>query len=160
MASPVFLRFFKMNNKIIIKVLGLPVAKGRPKFSKPKNSKFVMVYTPKKTKDYEGLVKEEANKKMQGIKALDCPLKVSVVVAVPLLKSWSKKRAQEALSGFIRPTKKPDLDNFIKAALDACNGIVWRDDSIITRLSATKIYSEKPALTIIVEPILGTRLAP
>lgn len=36
-----------------------------------------------------------------------------------------------------------DCDNLAKFVLDACNGILWRDDCQIVSLKATKIYSEK-----------------
>ena len=49
------------------------------------------------------------------------------------------------------PGSRPDLDNFIKAALDGCNEIVFRDDSLVVTIMASKRYSDKPALTIAVE---------
>ncbi len=43
---------------------------------------------------------------------------------------------------------KPDLDNHIKSASDALNGILWVDDNLIISLEAKKFYSEKPHLTV------------
>jgi Holliday junction resolvase RusA-like endonuclease len=34
-----------------------------------------------------------------------------------------------------RSVRRGDVDNFAKACLDACNGIVWVDDARVTRLS-------------------------
>ncbi len=45
-------------------------------------------------------------------------------------------------------TKKPDIDNCIKFALDALNGIYWKDDSFVVQVTATKRYSDKPGIEI------------
>ena len=63
----------------------------------------------------------------------------------------SKKKTALALAGELMPGSRPDLDNFIKAALDGCNEIVFKDDSLVVTITATKRYSDRPALTITVE---------
>ncbi len=40
------------------------------------------------------------------------------------------------------PVRKPDLDNFLKCALDAMNGVLVYDDSQITTIRMTKRWSE------------------
>jgi crossover junction endodeoxyribonuclease RusA len=50
--------------------------------------------------------------------------------------------------------KKPDLDKLVRAVKDALTGTIWRDDSQVTRLHATKAYAaehESPYVTIEVE---------
>ena len=38
-----------------------------------------------------------------------------------------------------------DVDNLLKLVLDACNGLVWKDDSQVTKLIGEKfLYSEEP----------------
>lgn len=49
--------------------------------------------------------------------------------------------------------KKPDLDNMIKAVKDALKGIVWRDDSQVCSLYASKKYREAPGILIVVQDI-------
>lgn len=44
--------------------------------------------------------------------------------------------------------KKPDLDNYIKAVLDASNGILYKDDGQIVALSSQKMYSYHPRIEI------------
>lgn len=39
-------------------------------------------------------------------------------------------------------TARPDLDNYLKAVMDAFNGIVYKDDSQIVKFTASKVYSE------------------
>ena len=62
----------------------------------------------------------------------------------------SNKRRLAALAGEIAPTARPDLDNYIKAALDAINAIVVADDSQVVDLVAIKRYAPVPALTIMI----------
>ena len=64
----------------------------------------------------------------------------------------SKKRTADALAGYILPAVKPDADNLAKAALDACNGIIWRDDALICSLLVKKRYAAYPCLEIKVAP--------
>ena len=51
-----------------------------------------------------------------------------------------------------RQATRPDLDNFVKAAIDGCNKIVFTDDSRITKMFAVKQYSLRPRLEIRIEP--------
>ena len=37
---------------------------------------------------------------------------------------------------------KPDIDNLIKAILDAGNGVLWHDDNQVVSVNAAKRYSE------------------
>jgi Holliday junction resolvase RusA-like endonuclease len=69
-------------------------------------------------------------------------------VSVPA--SWSKRKRAAALEGEIKPTSRPDIDNFAKAATDGMNGIVYVDDAQIVRLDAQKHYAETPGLLVYV----------
>jgi Holliday junction resolvase RusA-like endonuclease len=51
------------------------------------------------------------------------------------------------------PTKRPDIDNSVKAVLDSMNGIVYKDDIQVVRLSAKKVYSLVPGIDICVVQI-------
>lgn len=41
--------------------------------------------------------------------------------------------------GQILPIKRPDLDNYIKTALDGCS-VLWKDDAQVVEIRATKRY--------------------
>lgn len=61
----------------------------------------------------------------------------------------------KSLSRQVKPshTKRPDVDKLARAALDALTGILWKDDSQVTSLNASKIYAgvdEPPKLTVTV----------
>ena len=50
---------------------------------------------------------------------------------------------------------KPDIDNLLKACLDALTALhVWFDDAQIAALTATKEYSDRPGAVIIVETLI------
>lgn len=40
------------------------------------------------------------------------------------------------------PTSRPDLDNYLKALLDAFNGVVLKDDSQVVEFFARKQYGD------------------
>ena len=125
-----------------------PVAKGRARYARRGN--FVSTYTPKKTKDYETVIREQAVLFMGEEKTLETPVSVSIEFSMPMPKSTAKKLLEAHLNGSIRHTKKPDLDNLAKAVLDAMNGVVFLDDSQIVKLTLSKRYSKLGNIQIFV----------
>jgi len=130
-------------------ILGIPVAKGRPKFFRRGN--FMGTYTPAKTRHYEDSVISQALK-YKPEKPLICPLAVRLRFYLPIPLSFSKKRQKQAQEGILRPAKRPDLDNLIKM-LDSFNTIFWQDDRQIVSIQAEKIYGEQPRTEIEIEEI-------
>lgn len=53
------------------------------------------------------------------------------------------------------PYKKPDLDNLTKAVLDACNGIVWKDDGCIVWLELKKLYAVQEPKVLVKVMVIG-----
>lgn len=47
-------------------------------------------------------------------------------------------------------TSKPDIDNLVKALLDAITqtGLVWRDDTQVSHLASWKAYGDKPGAVV------------
>jgi Holliday junction resolvase RusA-like endonuclease len=132
-----------------ITIPGAPVAKGRPKLST--RGGFARAYTPAKTRHYEDLIRCEAANAMGERTPIDEPVSMIVTAYVAPPKSLSKVNRAAALDGTIKPVTRPDADNYAKAALDGCNAIIFRDDSLVTDLIVRKRYSERPRLTITVE---------
>ena len=124
---------------------GKPFAKQRPKASR--RGKFISVYTPKETVDYENLVKYSYYSQ-NGDNMLQGPLAAEIVGTFPIPKSASKKQVQLMLDGEIKHTKKPDCDNMAKVVLDALNGIAFEDDSQVVELSIKKEYGLNPKTQI------------
>ena len=75
----------------------------------------------------------------------------------PAPASWSKAKRARALAGVDWHTSKPDADNVAKAILDACNGVVFRDDSQIVMLTATKEFSETPGVRVVIREVQNER---
>ena len=119
-------------------VEGNPIGKGRPKFARRGN--FVSTYTPTKTRDYETVIKEAAQKAMGSNAVLETPVTVAIYITVPIPASYSKKRTEACLKDIERPIKKPDIDNIAKCFLDAMNDIVYKDDTQVLTLHVTKVY--------------------
>jgi Holliday junction resolvase RusA-like endonuclease len=134
---------------VFIQMPGAPVAKGRPRFAKGR------AYTPAETAAYEKALAWAALAAMAGRKPLDGPLDVGVFVFIAPPASWSDKRKALALSGLILPTKRPDGDNYLKAALDSLNGVVWHDDAQATDIRVRKRYRAEPGLFITVQQMIG-----
>ena len=137
---------------IRIVVDGTPVAKGRPRFSIIDGH--ASTYTDKKTRAYEARISQYARIAMIGLKRLDeGPVTMKVMVSLIPPASWSGKKRLKAVTDVIRPVSRPDADNYAKAAIDACNKIVFKDDSQITDLIVTKRYAETARLVIVVDKI-------
>lgn len=130
---------------IRIVVLGRP----RPKVRHPAIvAGHARMTTPAHTAKAENDVRAEARRIMGERPLLDGPLQMMVTAYLPVPTSFSKKRTREAVAGWHPPTTRPDLDNYLKLALDSCNTVVFRDDSQVVDLLGQKRYSDRPRLEI------------
>lgn len=126
-------------------VKGKPVGKGRPRFTRTGHT-----YTPDRTRRYEQAVACECRKAMKGREPSSLPQHVSIGVSLMPPKSWGKAKRAKALHGEIKPGK-PDIDNYLKAVLDGCNGIAFRDDSQVVSVYAVKEYAETEGVRVVIE---------
>ena len=121
--------------------------KERPRF----NMKTGTVYTPKKTLDYESIVK--ANAAMNIGKPLEGAVEISVIVEQKIPKSWSKKKKLAVLNGEEVVTSVQDLDNMLKSVTDGLNKIAYKDDRQIVKIVAEKRYSETDQVIVVIKEI-------
>lgn len=129
---------------------GTPVAKGRPRISVRYG--VARAYTPAKTVSFEKTVAAAGRRAIGPAGApSEKPLSLLVEIYLPIPPSWPKRKQESAALGQMRPTSRPDIDNYLKAILDGLNGIVWRDDSQIVRVTACKAYSITPRIDVLVE---------
>jgi Holliday junction resolvase RusA-like endonuclease len=136
-----------MAAQVHIVVPGAPVPKGRPRLSTIDGH--ARAFTPGKTRRYEDLIRLEAGRVMEGLDQLQGPTEVRITafMQTPQVIAKHKTKGPAAELGELRPTTKPDVDNFAKV-IDALNGIVWRDDSQVVQLTVRKFYSTRPRLEL------------
>ena len=121
-----------------IQVPGIPVGKGRPRMSV--RGGHPRAYTPEKTVRYENLVRTTFMNDYPDAVPIDVPVRVDIYAFFPIPKSWSKKKKASAVDGFV--SKKPDIDNIVKAVFDGLNGVAWTDDSLVSEVHAWKKYTK------------------
>jgi Holliday junction resolvase RusA-like endonuclease len=136
---------------ITIIIPGEPVAKGRGRSFLARSG--IRVFTPAKTRAWETHAGLCARGAMAGLEPLSGPLWCSISAYIGIPASWPAWKRNAALEGEILPTGKPDMSNIGKAAEDACNEIVWRDDAQIVMSCLTKVYSDDPRVRIEVDTI-------
>jgi len=142
--------------KVEFTVLGEPQGKGRPRFSKIGN--YTKTYTPQKTAAYENLVKLEYERQCNGYKFDErdyLDLRIYAYYGIP--KSASKKKKEEMITGLIRPTKKPDMDNVVKVIADSLNNIAYKDDTQIVDAMVRKFYSDSPRVRVVIQNIVRSK---
>jgi Holliday junction resolvase RusA-like endonuclease len=112
-----------------------PIAKGRPRFTRIGHA-----FTPKRTRDYEKMVKEMCLSAWNGE-----PLSGPVVLTVDFTIARPKTNKTTYHS------QKPDCDNLLKAIQDSLNGVAFNDDSQIVCTSSSKKWGDSGLVEIIVE---------
>ena len=144
-----------MSRKIEFFVPGAPIGKGRPRAAR--RGAGVVMFTPEKTAGYEALVAATAAATLAGDapthQLLDGPLEAVLEMRFPVPASWSKAKRARALAGIEWHTSKPDADNVAKAILDACNGVVFRDDAQVVMLVATKAFSDESGVRVVIREV-------
>jgi Holliday junction resolvase RusA-like endonuclease len=136
----------KIGEPVVFIVPGDPVAKGRPRVDS--RGKFVRVYTPEKTVNYEGLVAHTAQSEMGDQPLFAGAVSVEMDIRLSIPSSWSQKKQALAVNGGIEPTKKPDIDNVEKIIFDGLNGVVWVDDVQVVGVKKRKRYSTIPGVWV------------
>lgn len=109
-----------------------PVAKGRPRFGQGRT------YTDAKTRRFERDFSALAAKHKPAT-PLDGPLEMAILFQIKKPKSVSRKREY--------PHVRPDLDNYVKAVMDALKGF-WKDDGQIICIYARKRYGLLPFIKV------------
>lgn len=138
--------------KIIIP--GEPQAKQSARFrnvkSKTGGKDFIMSYQKKSVTDSaENIAKTALSQLPDGFKPYDCAIVALVTFVFPPLSSWNKATKLLFESGKpIFKTTKPDVDNCLKNIFDGLNGIVFVDDSRISRVVSEKIYGKEPRVEL------------
>lgn len=119
-----------MDNKTIVKLLIDPYPKPRmTQRDKWAKRKCVVEYF--RWKD-----------KLNAMVTCDIPPQFKITFTVPMPSSWGKKKRKQ-MAG--QPhQKRPDLDNFLKAFLDA----IFEEDGHIWNVHAVKVWGEEGAILV------------
>jgi Holliday junction resolvase RusA-like endonuclease len=136
---------------ITVIVSGEPVAKGGARMTRKG-----FAYTPAATRKYEAHARLAAQLAMDGRPPIEVPVRIELLVELPVPASWSKRKAEAAITGDVRPTSRPDVDNYVKSILDAINTIVVADDAQVVDLRAVKKFGIAPKMVATVFPIDAT----
>lgn len=112
-----------------------------PKFKSTISGRLSRTFTPQQTVDYENVIREAAQIAMIGRKALKCPVESHITF---VLKGGAEEWPTSRRDG--------DADNMEKAVLDALNGLVFEDDSLVVRSYREKICGDRPEVRILIRP--------
>lgn len=124
------------------------IGKERPRY----NAKIKRMYTPTKTSTFEEKVKWAFKSKYNIETKLSVkPFKAIITAIFAPPQSISNKKKEELL--YAEYTKKPDADNIAKVILDSLNGLAYKDDNQITRLSVIKHYGEENKIIVELEEV-------
>ena len=122
-----------------------PVQQQRPRATRMGRS--IRMYDPIRVATYKKALHRLGTIQHKG-KPFDCALDARFTFYRAIQKSTSKKRRALKISGEIVPTVKPDASNYLKAAEDALNGVIWTDDAKLVEVTAVKRYSEVPRVEL------------
>ncbi|MFG0353549.1 RusA family crossover junction endodeoxyribonuclease [Pseudomonas sp. zbq_5] len=132
-------------------VPGEPVGKGRMRLTTRHG--IARMHPTDRTIAYEGLIAMAGAQAMGDRSLLECPVMVEMRIVLAIPQSMSKKRKAMAIAGELFPTKKPDMDNVIKAIYDGLNGVVWKDDVQVVDAFVRKRYGEVPGVHVRIVPL-------
>jgi Holliday junction resolvase RusA-like endonuclease len=96
----------------------------------------------------EWLVSQIIHQLPKNFKLVDSEIFMSLKFYRSIPKSTPKNKKILMEAGILLPSKKPDLDNYIKLVQDALNKVLYVDDSQIVLLNSEKFYSSKPRVEI------------
>ncbi|PZX07922.1 Holliday junction resolvase RusA-like endonuclease [Psychrobacillus insolitus] len=130
---------------IFFEIPGNIQAQERPKFSTINGH--ARAVDPIKSRDFKHFVKMVAAEHAPAA-LIETEIRLFVDIYRPIPKSMSKKNRAYAISGALRPTKKPDLDNLVKGIKDGLSKVIWHDDAQIVEMTVRKFYSENPRAVV------------
>jgi len=129
--------------KINLIYYGEPKAQARARL----NSNFSHFYDPDKS--FKQFVNEQIRNQLgNDFKPISKEIYFTARYYKTTPKKYNKSDRVLAELGVIRPTIKPDIDNYEKLFYDALHGILYTDDSVVIRGDHQKFYSCKPRVEV------------
>lgn len=123
-----------------------PMAQSRPRFAR--RGRGVVAYEKKEMKIWRAECSKLIKEVFGTEKLIEGPLKIDTTFYIhpPKYISSKKKLRGKLEAEEIFCSKKPDIDNYLKALLDSMTGIVFKDDGQVVECRARKLYSMKPKI--------------
>ena len=106
---------------------------------RPRVSKFGSYYPPR-YRNWKRDFSAEVARIAPFVTGADLPLRGTLSISVDIY--CTRPRTSKLMY------PRPDLDNYIKAVLDACNKLLWLDDSQIIAIRGTKQWGDPARVTI------------
>lgn len=137
-------------NEIKFTIDGPVQAQQRPRFAR--KGRHVHTYDAKESRTYKAHVQKCAAPYAPE-QLIDSAIELHVVIYRPLTSDIKRSKVQtaKALSGERKPIKKPDIENLVKGIMDGCTGVLWVDDSLVTKLVAEKVFGEEERAEITIK---------
>ncbi len=120
---------------------GEPVPSQRARHSKTSHH----VYNPQRALQY--ILSSHLMEQHCGQPLFEGPLEVLITWHMKMPKMSDKKK--QSIIGTYHYIK-PDVDNLERLLLNACNGVLFKDDSQVSRIVKEKIYSTEPKTVFII----------
>lgn len=144
-----------MDKKEIVLIIdGNPFGKQRPRVVRTGKGAS-RAFTPEKTMQYESYVKVLYRQKYGRHTSFkeDDELHLDIKAYYEITKSTPKYLKEMMITGVVKPTKKPDVDNIIKIIADSLNGVAYKDDKQIVACSCQKFYASNPRVELVLSKV-------
>ena len=115
---------------------------------------FAQTYEARESRDFKATLHYLAQKELEesGQFMIEGACSIHVSVRVPIPKSLSAVKKKNIAEGHVRPERKPDVDNILKAVMDALTGVLYSDDKLVVYASVEKAYGPQEGVTVYVRP--------
>lgn len=131
-----------------------PMAQSRPRFARCGCR--VVAYEKKEMKVWRAECSKLIKEAFETEELIESPIAIDATFYIrPPKYISSKKKLKEKLEAEeIFCSKKPDIDNYLKALLDSMTGIVFKDDGQVVECRARKLYSLKSRIEFVIKEML------
>lgn len=132
-----------------------PKPQSRPRFAR--RGRGVMTYEDREMKIWRRRCSDMIAEECLLERLIDGPIRLSATfyISPPQYIAKARKNQQRLKKEDIEVSKKPDLDNYVKALLDSVSDsrLIWKDDGQVAEIYAKKVYSINPRIELEVERI-------
>lgn len=121
-----------------------PRGQGRPRFSGN------VAYKTSEDRAYEAGIRGAYYAAYPGHTEITGPFSIDVTAVYPIPKSETVARKRKMMEGNLLPIVRPDIDNILKAVMDALNHAAYSDDKLAVECHMRKVYGAVPGLLVII----------